>query len=167
VCLTRQVVMHYTSKSRLRCRFLDIAVNHDVTGIKIDERQVWELESCRTWNIDEGFLIWRFLLAHFPKVVLCDLNAVRVSVNPPPPLTFWMLEPVFVKLGMYIMAPEPISTVYFINPSHQSVSPYVYPSFLARQRLYETLPRHLTHTRQWKNCSTPRFLCSQWYMRWK
>jgi hypothetical protein len=33
------------------------------------------------------------------------------------------------------MAPEPISTVYFINPSHQSVRLYVYPANVARQRL--------------------------------
>jgi hypothetical protein len=33
-----------------------------------------------------------------------------------------MPEPIFMKLGMYIMALEPISTTYFINPSHQSVS---------------------------------------------
>jgi hypothetical protein len=32
-----------------------------------------------------------------------------------------------MKLGMDIMAPEPISTAYFINPSHQSVCLYVYP----------------------------------------
>jgi hypothetical protein len=32
-----------------------------------------------------------------------------------------MPEPILTKLGMYIMAPEPISTPYFINPSHQSV----------------------------------------------
>jgi hypothetical protein len=37
-----------------------------------------------------------------------------------------MAEPVSMKLDMYIMAPKPISTVYFINPSHQSVCLYVY-----------------------------------------
>jgi hypothetical protein len=43
-----------------------------------------------------------------------------------------MPEPVFVKIDVYIMASEPISTAYFINPSHQSVciSPIV-----ARQQL--------------------------------
>jgi hypothetical protein len=39
---------------------------------------------------------------------------------------------------MYIMAPEPISTAYFINPSHQSVCLYVYPLIVARQRLEQT-----------------------------
>jgi hypothetical protein len=38
-----------------------------------------------------------------------------------------MPEPVVMKLGLYIMAPGPISTAYFINPSHQSVCLYVYP----------------------------------------
>jgi hypothetical protein len=32
-----------------------------------------------------------------------------------------MFETIFMKLGMCVMAPEPISTAYFINPSHQSV----------------------------------------------
>jgi hypothetical protein len=30
-------------------------------------------------------------------------------------------DPIFIKFGMYIMAPEPIPTAYFINRSHQSV----------------------------------------------
>jgi hypothetical protein len=38
-----------------------------------------------------------------------------------------MPEPIFMKLGMYIVAPEPITTAYSINPSHQSVCLYVYP----------------------------------------
>jgi hypothetical protein len=42
-----------------------------------------------------------------------------------------MAEPIFMKLGMYIMAPEPISTAYFINPSRQSVCLYVYPRIVA------------------------------------
>jgi hypothetical protein len=33
---------------------------------------------------------------------------------------------IFMKLGMYIIAPEPISTVYLKNSSHQSVCLYVY-----------------------------------------
>jgi hypothetical protein len=33
------------------------------------------------------------------------------------------------------MAHEPITTAYFINPSHQSVYLYVDPSIIARQRL--------------------------------
>jgi hypothetical protein len=51
-----------------------------------------------------------------------------------------MHEPVFMKLGMYITAPEPISTALLKNPSHQSVCLYVYPPILARQRLGKNLP---------------------------
>jgi hypothetical protein len=40
---------------------------------------------------------------------------------------------IFMKQCMYIMAPEPISTAYFIIPFHQSV--VVYPPIVARQRL--------------------------------
>jgi hypothetical protein len=55
-----------------------------------------------------------------------------------------------MNLGMYIMATEPISTAYVINPFHQSVCLYVYPSyqckakcippFIARQRLSKHVP---------------------------
>jgi hypothetical protein len=41
-----------------------------------------------------------------------------------------MAEPVFMKHGMYILAPEPITLAYFVNPSHQSVCLYVYPTIL-------------------------------------
>jgi hypothetical protein len=51
------------------------------------------------------------------------------------PINFLMSELVFMKLGMYIMAPEPVSLAYFINPSHQSLCPYVYPPIVARQQL--------------------------------
>jgi hypothetical protein len=43
----------------------------------------------------------------------------------PPPINFRIPEPVFMKL----VAPEPISSAYFINPSRQSVCLYVYPSY--------------------------------------
>jgi hypothetical protein len=51
-----------------------------------------------------------------------------------------MPEPVFMKLGMHIMAPEVISMAYFINTSHQSVCIYVYPLIVARQRLVKHIP---------------------------
>jgi hypothetical protein len=44
-------------------------------------------------------------------------------------------EPIFMKFGM---APEPISTACFINPSHQSVCLYVNPPIVVRQRLGKT-----------------------------
>jgi hypothetical protein len=56
-----------------------------------------------------------------------------MSVNPP--IDFRMAETISMKLGMYIMAPEPISMAYLINPSYQSVCLYVYPPIAARQRL--------------------------------
>jgi hypothetical protein len=54
---------------------------------------------------------------------------------PPPPINFWMPEPIFMKLGVYIMTPEPILTAYFINPSHESVCLYVYSPIVVTQRL--------------------------------
>jgi hypothetical protein len=40
-----------------------------------------------------------------------------------------------MKLGMFIMAHETISTAYFINPSHESMCLYVYLPTVARQWL--------------------------------
>jgi hypothetical protein len=48
-----------------------------------------------------------------------------------------------MKLGMYIMAPEPISTAYFIDASHQSVRLYVYADGNVSVK---TLPRQRIHT---------------------
>jgi hypothetical protein len=55
-----------------------------------------------------------------------------------------MPEPIFMKLGMYIMGPEPISSAYFINSSHQSV----YPPVIARKRLGKNVTAAMnTHTK--------------------
>jgi hypothetical protein len=51
-----------------------------------------------------------------------------------PRINFRMPVPFFMKLGMYNMAPVPTSTVYFINPSHQSACLYVYLPIGVRQR---------------------------------
>jgi hypothetical protein len=50
-----------------------------------------------------------------------------------PPINFWMAEPIFINLCMYIMAPEPISTAYFTNPLHVSLCLYVSVPVVARQ----------------------------------
>jgi hypothetical protein len=60
----------------------------------------------------------------------CLCMCVRI-----PRINFWMSGSVFKKLGMYIMAPEAISTAYFINPSHQSLCLYINHLIVARQRL--------------------------------
>jgi hypothetical protein len=54
---------------------------------------------------------------------------------------FECLNQFFMKLSKYIIAPEPISTTYFINLSHQFVCLYVYPPpFIAKQRLGKHVP---------------------------
>jgi hypothetical protein len=45
----------------------------------------------------------------------------RLCVSVSIPINLWMPEPIFTKPRTYIMAPKPISTAYFMNPSHQSV----------------------------------------------
>jgi hypothetical protein len=54
-----------------------------------------------------------------------------LSVYPP----YQLAGPVCIELGMYIMAPEPNSTAYYINSSHQSVCLYVYPLIVGRHLL--------------------------------
>jgi hypothetical protein len=41
-------------------------------------------------------------------------------------IIFWIDEWIFIKLDMYIMAPELILTAYFMNLFHQSVCLYMY-----------------------------------------
>jgi hypothetical protein len=52
-----------------------------------------------------------------------------------------MPEPIFMKLGLYIMEPEPISMAYFINSSHQSVSVCLSPLPLLGNSSVNTFPR--------------------------
>jgi hypothetical protein len=40
-------------------------------------------------------------------------------------INFRIPEQIFMKLGMYVIAPESISTAYFINSSNQSVCLHV------------------------------------------
>jgi hypothetical protein len=46
-----------------------------------------------------------------------------------PPINFRMPDPISIKLGMCIMALEPMLAAYFINPSHQAVGLYAYPYY--------------------------------------
>jgi hypothetical protein len=63
------------------------------------------------------------------KLGVWDHPAVCVSVNHPD--NFGMPQPVSMKLGMYIMEPEPIWKAYFVNVSDQFLCLYVY---FARQQ---------------------------------
>jgi hypothetical protein len=81
------------------------------------------------------------------KVGLCSLHAVCVSVSPTP-INSWMPEPVFMKLGMYIMEPEPISTAYFLISSHQSLCLYVYPLSLLGNGSVKSLRRQRIRVKQ-------------------
>jgi hypothetical protein len=79
-----------------------------------------------------NFLPWPYyslinltLLTYFPFFN----NESRLIWSP------WTPEPIFMKFDAYVMATEHISKAYFINPSHRSVCPYVYPYMVARQFL--------------------------------
>jgi hypothetical protein len=59
---------------------------------------------------------------------------VCVSLNLSP-INFWIPETIFIKLGVHIVTPEPISTAYFIYLFHQPMHMYVYAPIVTRQRL--------------------------------
>jgi hypothetical protein len=80
-------------------------------------------------------IFWLLFFFNKLKLRLFDLDAVCMSVHSSYQL--WMPEPIFVKLPMYIMALEPISTAHFITPPppNQSVCLYVYLPIVAREFL--------------------------------
>jgi hypothetical protein len=89
------------------------------------------------WGNLTSLKIISVVIGYFPcfeclKVGLCDLYALCVSH----PTNYWMVEAIFIKLGMCIVAPERISKTYFINPSHQSVC-LCMTHIVAKQRLSE------------------------------
>jgi hypothetical protein len=47
------------------------------------------------------------------------MNHIAVCVSVFPPINMRMPQPIFMKFGMYTMAPEPISTAHFTQPSRQ------------------------------------------------
>jgi hypothetical protein len=49
--------------------------------------------------------------------------------EPSPQNNLRIPEPIIMKLGLYILPPEPITPAYFINLSYPSVCLYVYPSY--------------------------------------
>lgn len=95
------------------------------------------------WTALYVFIVWCLIkhtcnvtfLADSHEIGLCDLHAVCMSVINPPHIHFSMPEPIFMKFGMYIMAPESISAAYFINSSLHSCVCMCIPSIVARQRL--------------------------------
>jgi hypothetical protein len=58
------------------------------------------------------------------------------------------------------MTPEPISTAYFINPSHQTVCLHVYPPNVVRQRFGKNVNAATNIHATIKKCWTRRFLCN-------
>jgi hypothetical protein len=69
-----------------------------------------------------------------------------------------MPEPIFMKLGMHIMAPETISMAYLIPPISLCVYMCIPLSLLGNGSV-ETLPLQRIHTQRQQNRSTRRVLC--------
>jgi hypothetical protein len=71
------------------------------------------------------------------------LTFVSVCGPPPPRKNLRISEPIFMNLVcicVYVMEPELISTVYFINPCHQSVCLHAYHHICSRQQLCRHVP---------------------------
>jgi hypothetical protein len=108
------------------------SIHKTVTWWKIVSRLLISISEFKSWfpfmlqNIASLlFLFWK------NKVGLWHHVAVRARVCITP-INSWTPEPIFIKLGTYITAPEPISKAWLKNPSHQSLCLYVYPLSLLR-----------------------------------
>jgi hypothetical protein len=111
---------------------------------------------------------------YFQPTFLKQTYAISMlSVNPNPPrsiINFRMPKPNFLKLGMYITTPQPISTAYLTNPLislcvcmcsplslQRNASAKWIPPFGARQRHGKYVPPATNICT--KNCWTCTFLC--------
>jgi hypothetical protein len=63
------------------------------------------------------------------------------------PINFWTAEPIFMKLGMYVMAPEPMLTQYVVSPISLRVCMCILLTLLGNGSV-ETLPRQRIHAQQ-------------------
>jgi hypothetical protein len=67
----------------------------------------------------------------------------------------------------HLMVTEPISAAYFINPSRQFLSLYVYHLIVIRERLGIKGIRQMIHIQQQKNFGKRHFLCGPCRMKEK
>jgi hypothetical protein len=80
------------------------------------------LKSCKSFKLSRSIL--STITALIKLLSLLKKNKSRqwayhaVCVSVYHPTNFWMAEPLFMKLGMYIMAPEHVSAGFFINSSY-------------------------------------------------
>jgi hypothetical protein len=120
----------------------------DDGGAQVDETRVIRHLCCAFRRTSKATLVedtsrniyisFQIRVSCFTSLSICDLFTDSLSHN---------------------MAPEPISTAYFINLSHWYVSLYVNPHIVARQQYGKTLPLQRTRTQQKKNCWRRRFPC--------
>jgi hypothetical protein len=99
-----------------------------VTRMRDSRRSVWKNEHSVQVSTGDTCL---------PAFLKLAYAGTFLSVYPH--INFWIPKPIFMKLGMYVMAPEPISMAYFTNPSHQSVCLCI-PRMVARKRLGKFYP---------------------------
>jgi hypothetical protein len=102
------------------------------------------------WNLFKTTLYTTCFDRHWSS---SDQLAVCLCVYPP---NFRMPKPICMKLGMYIMTPEPISTAYFINPFHQFV-PVCVPPYCCWAGARYTRSR-VNEYKQQKKCWARRLL---------
>jgi hypothetical protein len=107
-------------ESRLRCRLSEV-VPLTISPSLSSKMLMWY------WYFTKKYF---FLSYHFIISRVITLPSWSMLILPPCclcaseslTLKFWMPDPVYIKLGMYNMTREPVSTENFLNPSRQSVS---------------------------------------------
>jgi hypothetical protein len=119
------------SISSWRIPFMFLCINMDLFNLYIISPYIYHhiLVPCTYHHIQQWLLVY---FPYFQKTkVGFMLSPFRLWVCESSPISYWMPEPVFMNLGMHIMAPDPISTAYFI---HLCVCVCI-PPIVARQRL--------------------------------
>jgi hypothetical protein len=80
-----------------------------------------------------------------------------------PRMNLWIHESIFIKLGMYTTAAEPILKAYFINFSPSVL--YEYHPIVARQRLGKRVPAETNTRDNIRNTGLARFLYCSWSIK--
>jgi hypothetical protein len=113
----------WTWRCVVRCKFADVSEEHSAFIFRVDNKPM-----PATIKTQAARGATKCNTNIFCPVPLSWKNKSRFMLSPcclcvcvPPFINFWMPELIFIKLRMYIMAPETISTAYFINPSPQSL----------------------------------------------
>jgi hypothetical protein len=122
-----EILSRYLPRGPVECNKMAVMI----TNVSVTIRNVHLLntspERYRHTNLLDHLIIFRLRSLFWKKGswIVRSPCCLCVCIN------FWVPEPICMKLGMYPMAPEPISTACFITPYHEYMCLYVSVSRLS------------------------------------